>query len=141
MQMGRYAVRRIGESLKSASGSETADPGKPFRYFDKGDMATIGRKAAIAKIKWPFQAHWSGFPAWITWLVIHIFFLIGLRNRLAVLLQWAWTYLRFKSGARLITGSQELPGWHPSSPSGIGTNLTIGFPALQNADGTKQTNM
>ena len=74
-------------------------------------MATIGRKAAVAKIEWPFKAHWSGFPAWMTWLVVHIFFLIGFRNRLSVFRQWAWTYLTFSDGARLITGSQELPGW------------------------------
>ena len=84
---------------------------KPFRYFDKGDMATIGRKAAVAKIEWPFKAHWSGFPAWMTWLVVHIFFLIGFRNRLSVFRQWACTYLTFQDGVRLITGSQNLPGW------------------------------
>jgi NADH dehydrogenase len=74
-------------------------------------MATIGRKAAVAKIEWPFKAHLSGFPAWMAWLLIHIFFLIGFRNRLAVFRQWAWTYLTFNDGVRLITGSQELPGW------------------------------
>ena len=55
-----------------------------FRYFDKGDMATIGRMAAVAKVEWPFKAHMSGFPAWVTWIVVHIFFLIGFRNRIAV---------------------------------------------------------
>jgi NADH dehydrogenase len=74
-------------------------------------MATIGRKAAVANIKWPFHGQWSGLPAWLVWLLIHIFFLIGFRNRLAVFRQWAWTYLTFQDGARLITGSQELPGW------------------------------
>src|SRR5437879_2177361 len=59
-----------------------------------------------------FKGHWSGFPAWVTWLVVHIFFLIGFRNRLAVFRQWAWTYLTFSDGVRLITGSQELPGWN-----------------------------
>jgi NADH dehydrogenase len=111
MQMGRYAAERIGKLLGQERGSEgpMRDPG--FRYFDKGDMATIGRKAAVAKIEWPFKAHWSGFPAWMTWLVVHIFFLIGFRNRFSVFRQWAWTYLTFSDGARLITGSQELPGW------------------------------
>ena len=74
-------------------------------------MATIGRAAAVAKIEWPFKGHWSGFPAWVVWLVVHIFFLIGFRNRVAVFRQWAWTYLTFQDGARLITGSQVLPGW------------------------------
>ena len=74
-------------------------------------MATIGRKAAVARIVWPFHANWSGFMAWMTWLTVHIFFLIGFRNRLAVFRQWAYTYIRFQDGVRLIVGSQELPGW------------------------------
>jgi NADH dehydrogenase len=74
-------------------------------------MATIGRKAAVARIVWPFHAHWSGFMAWLTWLVVHIFFLIGFRNRWSVFRQWAYTYIRLQDGVRLIVGSQELPGW------------------------------
>ena len=105
LQMGRYAANRIGR-LTVGEGA-----GTPFHYFDKGDMATIGRKAAVANIKWPFHGHWSGFPAWLTWLTVHIFFLIGFRNRLSVFRQWAYTYLFFNDGVRLITGSQELPGW------------------------------
>jgi NADH dehydrogenase len=111
MQMGRYAAKRIGRLVAATLGSDGSGKDEEFRYFDKGDMATIGRKAAVAKIEWPFRAHWSGFPAWMTWLVVHIFFLIGFRNRLSVFRQWAWTYLTFTDGARLITGSQELPGW------------------------------
>jgi NADH:ubiquinone reductase (H+-translocating) len=112
MQMGTYAAKRIGRLVAATLGSDGSGVDKPFRYFDKGDMATIGRKAAVAKIEWPFKAHWSGFPAWMVWLVIHIFFLIGFRNRLAVFREWAWTYLTFNDGVRLITGSQELPGWN-----------------------------
>jgi NADH dehydrogenase len=111
MQMGRYAAKRIGRLIAAGLGSDGSGKNEPFHYFDKGDMATIGRKAAVANIQWPFKGHWSGFPAWITWLVVHIFFLIGFRNRLSVFRQWAWTYLTFSDGARLITGSQELPGW------------------------------
>ena len=111
MQMGDYAARRIGKLLGQDRGSDGPLRDKGFRYFDKGDMATIGRKAAVANIVWPFKAHWSGFPAWATWLVVHIFFLIGFRNRFSVFRQWAYTYLTFSDGARLITGSQELPGW------------------------------
>ncbi len=77
MQMGTHAARMIGSDLRH-------QPRKPFRYFDKGDMATIGRLAAVAKIEWPFKAHWSGFMAWLTWLTIHIYFLIGFRNRIFV---------------------------------------------------------
>jgi NADH dehydrogenase len=112
MQMGTYAAKRIGRLVAATRGSDGSGVDAPFRYFDKGDMATIGRKAAVANIQWPFKAHWSGFPAWMTWLVVHIFFLIGFRNRISVFRQWAWTYLTFSDGARLITGSQELPGWN-----------------------------
>jgi NADH dehydrogenase len=110
MQMGIYAAKRIGCLVGHEAGSEGCGP-KGFRYFDKGDMATIGRKAAVAKIVWPFKAHWSGFMAWLAWLIVHIYFLIGFRNRLGVFSQWAWTYLTLQDGARLITGSQDLPGW------------------------------
>jgi NADH dehydrogenase len=108
MQMGTYAARRIGLLATNPAAAATQ---KEFRYFDKGDMATIGRKAAIARIVWPFHAHWSGFKAWMTWLVVHIFFLIGFRNRWGVFRNWAYTYLRLEDGVRLIVGSQELPGW------------------------------
>lgn len=112
MQMGKYAAKRIARLVAAELGSDGTGKNEPFHYFDKGDMATIGRKAAVANIQWPFKAHWSGFPAWMTWLLVHIFFLIGFRNRLSVFRQWAWTYVTFKDSARLITGSQELPGWN-----------------------------
>jgi NADH dehydrogenase len=104
MQMGDHIGRVIHADLEGKR-----RPG--FRYFDKGDMATIGRMAAVAKVEWPFKGHLSGFPAWITWVMVHIFFLIGFRNRLAVMASWFWTYLTFSRGARLITGDQRLPGW------------------------------
>ena len=112
MQMGAYAAKRIARLVSG----QAKDSDKGFRYFDKGDMATIGRTAAVAKIEWPFKAHWSGFPAWIVWLTVHIFFLIGFRNRVGVFRQWAWTYLTFNDGVRLITGSQDLPGWEGHEP-------------------------
>lgn len=105
MQMGDFAAKRILDRVKGRTAA------KGFRYFDKGDMATIGRAAAVAKIEWPFKGHWSGLSAWMVWLVVHIFFLIGFRNRLAIFSQWAWTYLTYQDGVRLITGSQVLPGW------------------------------
>jgi len=104
MQMGDYAADSIRRDILRL-------PRKKFHYFDKGDMATIGRHAAVAKLEWPFKAHWSGFMAWITWLVVHIYFLIGFRNRLLVLTQWVWTYFTFSHSARLITGNQNLVGW------------------------------
>ncbi len=118
MQMGRHAAEMIGQDLKR-------QPRTHFRYFDKGDMATIGRFSAVAKIEWPFKAHWGGFPAWMTWLMVHLVFIIGFRNRLAVLFQWGWTYLFYTRGSRLITGSQVLPGWddqpgvHAPDPHGV----------------------
>jgi NADH dehydrogenase len=104
MQMGRHAAKMIGQDL-------AGKPRTNFHYFDKGDMATIGRHAAVANVRWPFKAHWSGTLAWLSWVSVHLFFLVGFRNRMAVFLSWAWTYLTFNRGARLITGSPLLPGW------------------------------
>ena len=111
MQMGDYMAHVLKADLDGKQ--------RPaFRYFDKGDMSTIGRMSAVANVQWPFRAHLSGFPAWFIWLVVHIFFLIGFRNRIAVLASWAWTYLTFTRGARLITGDQRLPGWQDQVAAG-----------------------
>lgn len=80
----------------------------PFHYWDKGSLATIGRAAAVAEFG---KIHISGFVAWLAWLFVHILFLIGFRNRLLVFIQWAWSYVTYERGARLITGSTYLPGW------------------------------
>jgi NADH dehydrogenase len=104
MQMGRHAAQMIAQDM-------AGKPRTPFHYFDKGDMATIGRHAAVANVRWPFKAHWQGTLAWLAWVTVHLFFLVGFRNRLAVFFSWAWTYLTFNRGARLITGSPLLPGW------------------------------
>ena len=104
MQMGDHVAKVVAADL-------TGKPRPAFRYWDKGDMATIGRMAAVADVKWPFKAHMSGFPAWFTWLTVHIFFLIGFRNRISVMINWAWTYFNFTRSARLIIGDQNLPGW------------------------------
>jgi NADH dehydrogenase len=111
MQMGDHVGRMIAADLEHK-------PRPAFRYFDKGDMATIGRNSAIAKVEWPFKAHLSGFPAWVTWALVHIFFLIGFRNRIAVMASWFWTYLFFSRGARLITGDVRLPGWQDRVTAG-----------------------
>jgi NADH dehydrogenase len=108
MQMGDYAAQRIGLLVED---SERAAHQKGFRYFDKGDMATIGRKAAVARVVWPFRANLSGFVAWMMWMFVHIFFLIGFRNRFSVFRQWAYTYITLRDGVRLIVGQRELPGW------------------------------
>ena len=104
MQMGQHAAQMIAQDM-------AGKPRTKFHYFDKGDMATIGRHAAVANVRWPFKAHWSGTLAWLSWVTVHLFFLVGFRNRLAVFFSWAWTYLTFNRGARLITGSPLLPGW------------------------------
>jgi len=93
MQQGRHAARNV---LRMIRGQKP----QRFRYFDKGIMATIGRNKAVADLKF---IRLSGFPAWLAWLFVHIIFLVGFRNRLLVLIQWAWAYLTFDKGARLIT--------------------------------------
>jgi NADH:ubiquinone reductase (H+-translocating) len=110
MQMGTHAAKMIAQDM-------AGKPRTKFHYWDKGDMATIGRQAAVANIRWPFKAHWSGTLAWLSWVSVHLFFLVGFRNRFAVFFSWAWTYLTFNRGARLITGSPFLPGW--GSQAGI----------------------
>jgi NADH dehydrogenase len=116
MQMGDHLGRMIGADLARR-------PRPAFRYFDKGDMATIGRMSAIARVQWPFKAHLSGFPAWFTWVTVHIYFLIGFRNRISVFATWIWTYFTFTRAARLITGDKQLPGWQDqtSANSGAGS--------------------
>lgn len=116
MQQGRYVASVITARQKGAE----APP--PFRYHNKGDMATVGRKFAVADLG---RIKLSGLLAWCLWLGIHIFFLIGFRNRLSVLLQWAWAYFTFERGVRLITVEgdpytrsliQTLPAETPVSP-------------------------
>jgi NADH:ubiquinone reductase (H+-translocating) len=93
---------------KTIKGDLQNKPRKDFRYLDKGSLATIGRAAAVAQFR---KLHISGYFAWLAWLFVHVFFLIGFRNRLIVLFQWAWSYLTYERGARLITGDTTLPGW------------------------------
>jgi NADH dehydrogenase len=97
MQEGRHAARNIARIISGA-------PTLPFRYWDKGTLATIGRAAAVADIG---RLRVSGLLAWLMWLFVHIFFLIGFRNRFLVICEWAWTYFRNDRGARLITGDVE----------------------------------
>ncbi len=101
MQEGKATAHNIAAELRG-------EPRKNFHYFNKGNLATIGRAAAVAEFG---KIHISGFVAWLAWLFIHIFFLIGFRNRIIVLVQWAWSYFTYERGARLITGDKRLPGW------------------------------
>ena len=105
MQQGVAAADNIGRDLDR-------EPRRPFHYVDKGSLATIGRAAAVAQFG---RIHISGFIAWLAWLFIHIFFLIGFRNRIIVLIQWAWSYFTYERGARLISGNQSLASWRELS--------------------------
>lgn len=99
MQMGAIAAGNVLRALRS-------QPRLPFRYRDKGMLATIGRGAAVGQIgRWKV----SGYFAWFLWLFVHIFFLVGFRNRLLVMIQWAWSYFTYDRGARLITGRVNGP--------------------------------
>jgi len=93
MQMGESVARNIARTLRGHAL-------EPFRYRDQGTLATIGRNAAVAHV---FGVNWRGFPAWVMWLVVHIIQLIGFRNKLFVLLNWAWDYFFYERAARLIT--------------------------------------
>jgi NADH dehydrogenase len=110
MQQGRYAAKAIRERL------EHREP-KPFHYTDKGNLATIGRAKAVADIK---GLQLSGIIAWFTWLFVHLFYLIGLQNRLIVFIRWTWSFLSHGRGARLITSqvSTPLAPPPPEAPAG-----------------------
>jgi NADH dehydrogenase len=110
IQMGEYAARAIRGDLAGR-------PRKPFHYWDKGQLAVIGRGQAVADI---WKLHFGGFIAWLAWIFVHIFFLIGFRNRVMVLLEWAWSYITYSRGARLITGEE------PCAPAALGP---VGIPA------------
>jgi NADH dehydrogenase len=97
MQEGRHAAKNLARIIRG-------EPTIPFRYWDKGTLATIGKAAAVGDIG---KLRVSGLVAWLMWLFVHIFFLIGFRNRFIVIVEWAWMYLRNDRGARLITGDVE----------------------------------
>ncbi len=110
MQAGRHTALNVVRSLHG-------QPLSPFRYRDKGMLATIGRGSAVARIG---SLKASGHFAWLLWLFIHIFFLIGFRNRLIVMVQWAWSYISFDRGARLITEPLKEPLLKSASHSAEG---------------------
>ncbi|MFZ0521311.1 MAG: NAD(P)/FAD-dependent oxidoreductase [Candidatus Acidiferrales bacterium] len=99
IQQGSYVAKLIRARL---AGKKRP----PFHYFDKGNLATIGRGAAVADLNW---LRLSGWPAWLIWVFIHLLYIVQFQNRLLVMLQWAWLYLTFDRSARLITGKNPLP--------------------------------
>lgn len=106
MQQGRFVARLI---LKESRSTDYIR--EPFHYIDKGQMATIGRSKAVAMYK---GIHITGFLAWMAWLFVHVYYLIGFKNRFSVIFQWAWTYLTFKRGARLIVENES--NWKNETP-------------------------
>jgi NADH dehydrogenase len=112
IQEGKFVAKTIRRDL-------ARKPRVNFHYWDKGSLATIGRAAAIAQFG---KIHISGFIAWLSWLFVHIFFLIGFQNRLLVFIQWAWSYFTYERGARLITGDTTLPGWSGMKPMSPGVS-------------------
>src|SRR5690606_21017441 len=98
MQMGRYVGRLIAKECRSGEVGGGSARAQPFRFLDKGLLATIGRSRAVAQIRgW----HFGGFAAWLLWSLVHITFLIAFRNRVMVLISWFYSYLFFRRGARL----------------------------------------
>jgi len=99
IQEGRYVAEAIARRLRG-------EKSRPFHYFDKGNLATIGRGAAVADLNW---LQISGFPAWLLWIFVHLLYIVEFQNRLLVFVQWGWFYLTFDRSARLITGKNPLP--------------------------------
>ncbi len=99
IQMGQHAARVVADDIRA--GGQSPERRKAYAYFDKGSMATIGRSKAIAVLG---RFHFSGYPAWMLWLCVHLLFLIGFRNKFSVLSQWIYSYVTYKRGARIITG-------------------------------------
>ena len=108
IQQGRHVAKLIDREARARRHDDVEDksaswhrpPRRPFHYVDKGIMATVGRSRAVMQFK---GVRWSGFIAWAAWLVVHIFFLVGFRTRLLVIMEWAWVYLRNASGSRIIS--------------------------------------
>jgi NADH dehydrogenase len=98
IQAGRLVAANIAAELEGR-------PAEPFRYWDKGSMATIGRHDAVAQL--PGGLRFTGPVGWLAWLVLHLVMLIGFRNRANVLVNWAWNYVTYDRGARLIVGGEE----------------------------------
>jgi len=107
-QMGRTAAANLVRRLRG-------EPTVPFRYADYGNLATIGRKAAVVDLALPLfgALRFSGFPAWLFWLFAHIYFLIGFRNRLVVMTEWAWAYFTFERSARVVAETEQTQSPRP----------------------------
>ncbi len=112
MQMARHVARILEQELAGGGASDRSRPS--FKYWNKGMMATIGRSAAVAEIG---RLEFSGWLAWTAWLLVHLIFLIGFRNKAAVLLQWTYSYFTYKLGAGIVTGLDGVKETPPESVS------------------------
>ncbi|HZE91363.1 MAG TPA: hypothetical protein VE029_06615, partial [Rhizobacter sp.] len=113
-QMGRAAAANLLRRLRG-------EPTRAFRYIDYGNLATVGRRAAVVDLTLPHLGpiRFSGFLAWLFWLIAHIYFLIGFRNRLIVLIDWAWAYFTYERHARIVAEpAAEEPALLESRPAG-----------------------
>jgi NADH dehydrogenase len=113
-QLAQVAIQGGKHAAEQVLRSERGEPTRPFRYVNKGTMATIGRRAAVAEL--PLHVRLQGTVGWLSWLFLHLVLLIGFRNRLSVFLNWAWGYLTWDRGARLIL-EQDRPARPPALPS------------------------
>jgi len=120
MQMGQHVARILTQEIRFKASAESRPA---FQYRDKGTMATIGRSAAVAVLG-PIRL--TGFPAWLAWLVVHIFFLVGFRNRAAVMFQWMYSYFSFRRSARIITYLPRQAGDRPQAEGGAPVGLGFG---------------
>ncbi len=125
MQMARHVARIIRSEVRGSGAGQNSR--RPFRYWDKGIMATIGRSAAVAQVG---GLEFSGFIAWFAWLTIHLLFLLGFRNKAAVLLQWTYSYFTYKLGSRIVTGIREAQR-EETAPWAGSTELHRGMPEAQ----------
>jgi NADH dehydrogenase len=107
MQQGRYVARAIMRLVETGEA-----PSEPFHYFDKGTMATIGRNAGVAQLRGGISL--TGILGWLAWIFVHVYYLIGFRNRLITMATWAWNYLRFDRPIRLIHETQRDPDLEPT---------------------------
>ena len=132
MQQGRFVARMIERSIEKRERS-------PFRYLDKGSMATIGRRRAVASVG---KLKLSGFLAWLAWLTVHIFYLIDFRSKVLVLFDWAWSYFTYQRGSRLITGHRleagapervRPPALVPNTPTPAELSVASGAPGASGA--------
>jgi NADH:ubiquinone reductase (H+-translocating) len=126
MQQGNFVAAQIDRRLQGQDVTR-------FRYVDKGNLATIGRSAAVAEFG---KMRVTGFAAWVLWLTVHICFLVGFRNRFVVLLHWVWQYMTSRGGARIITGSTANLRW-PAQPRRLARSSTpprTALPGPQSGD-------